>query len=227
MSQVQRTTNELIVRSLFLLGELGVDEEPDGLMLREGLYILNELLDQFSNSSIYVPYVTDLAFPLIVGKDVYSVSDIVTSDITADRIISLEYANYFVSTIVYPLKIINKAEYYNVVRLSNLQARIGFVFLDKQIQQSFLTFYPIPDQPYPVQIRCKLMLDKLLANTVITQVPPYFQRFLRYALCREFKSFYPSGNWTEQQEEEYTRMFNDLKMADEVDMTIRSSAIME
>ncbi len=44
MSQIIRTTNELIINSLYLLGELGVGETPDSFMLSSGLELINELL---------------------------------------------------------------------------------------------------------------------------------------------------------------------------------------
>ena len=37
MPQVTRTTNQLIINSLMLVGELGVGETPDGYMLQTGL----------------------------------------------------------------------------------------------------------------------------------------------------------------------------------------------
>lgn len=227
MSQAPRTTNDLIVYAGRLIGELGVDEEPDATMGQTGIFVLNALLSQFSANSIYVPFIQDLGFTMVVGQDVYSVSNIVTSDLNFDRIISLEYANFNVDSIVYPLKVINKSEYFNTVRLNNLLARPGFVYLDKQIQQSFLTFYPIPDQPYPCDIRVKFMIDDLVLNSNVTQVPTYYQYFLIYALARAFKNYYPTGNWTPESESEYQRMFADLKISNETDMTIRTSAILE
>jgi len=231
MSQLPRTTNDLIVNSLFLLGELGVDEQPDSFMLSTGLFIINALLAQFSANSVYIAFIEDLSFTMVVGKDVYSVSDIVTSDLTYDRIVSLEYATFSVEvtgpTIVYPLKIINKSEYYNTVRLSNLLARPGFVFLNKQIQQSFITFYPVPDQPYPCDLKVKFMIDQLTADQDVTNIPTYYQWFLVYAMARTFKEYYPSGNWTQTAEDEYQRMLADLKVSNETDMTIRTSAILE
>src|SRR6185312_5460623 len=96
MSQVTRTTNDVIVNSLYLLGELGVGETPDSFMLSTGLEILNEILDAFAADSIYIPYLQSIDFVMVPGKDVYSVSDIVPADITADRIIDLQFANYIV-----------------------------------------------------------------------------------------------------------------------------------
>src|ERR1700689_3670842 len=97
MTQVVRTTNELIINSLYLLGELGVGETPDGFMLSTGLDLLNEILDKFSSDSIYIPYLTTLSSQFVVGQDTYSISDMILgTNIQADRIVDLSFANYTV-----------------------------------------------------------------------------------------------------------------------------------
>jgi hypothetical protein len=227
MSQVTRTTNELIINSLYLLGELGVGETPDAFMLSTGLELVNELLDKFSSDSIYIPYLTTLSFNMTAGQATYTVSDIVSADVNADRIIDLTFANYTVQTIVYPIRIINKATYSGVVRLTNLNSRPGFVFLNKQNDESFLTFYPAPDQPYPCEVQVKSMIDKLDEHEDLSELPPYYYGFLKYALARKFLAYYPSGNWPQQNEDEYQDYYNNLKNANETDLTIRPSVIMD
>lgn len=227
MSQVVRTTNNLIINSLYLLGELGVGETPTPDMLTTGLELVNELLDKFSSDSIYIPFLTTIPFTMEAGKATYTISDMVTADISADRIVDLSFANYTVQTIIYPIRIINKATYQNVVRLNNLNARPGFVFLDKQANESKVTFYPAPDQPYPCEIRVKCMIDKLEAQEDLSEVPPYYYGFLKYALARKFLAYYPSGNWPQQNEDEYQDYYNNLKNANETDLTIRPSVILD
>lgn len=230
MSQVTRTTNELIINSLYLLGELGVGETPDAFMLSTGLELINELLDKFSADSIYIPYLTDIEFTMVEGQATYSISDILLgTDITEDRVVDLSFANYTVQTIVYPIRIINKATYYGVVRLTppQLQARPGFVFLDKQALESFITFYPAPDQPYPCSLKAKVMINKLVAHDDLNELPPFYYGFLKYALARKFKEYYPSGNWSQSAEDEYQDYYNILKNANETDLTIRPSVILD
>lgn len=227
MPQVTRTTNDLIINAFYTIGELGVGERPDAYMLESGLYLLNELLDQFSSNSVYIPYLSTVDFTFQVGKGTYSISNIETADINVDRPVDISFANYSVSTISYPLNILNKAQYYNNTRLTNLIARPSCVFLDKQIQESFLIFYPLPDQPYPCKVQLKCMIDKLEPFDVLDEVPPYYQRFLRLALARNLISYYPSANFSPQDEDEYQRIFADLKSGNEIDLTIRSSNILE
>jgi hypothetical protein len=331
MPQIARTTNDVIVNSLYLIGELGTNETPDSFMLSTGLDIINELLDKFSSDSIYIPFLTTLKHRFIVGKPTYSISDIVFgTDIRADRVVDLSFANYEVpgagiyqhgnpisfnfiadlttntltfanteafptgtpivietygsiplpliagvtyytiwmspstvrlahseeqalygnyirlttdgipinvittfkgiyehrvTALVYPMRIINKAEYYGVVRQNNLLARPGFIFLDKQAQESFITVYPAPDQPYPFQIQVKSMINELNAQQSLGELPPNYYGFLKYAVGREFKAYYPSSNWPQENEDSYQDYYTALKNSNETDLTIRPSVI--
>ncbi len=337
MPQLIRTTNDVIVNSLYLLGELAVGETPDAFMLSTGLELINELLDKFSSDSIYIPFLTTINFNFTVGKDTYSVSDMEAADITSDRIVDLSFANYtvpaspipqqapsssyftnfainsqlilanaiafstgtpvtvtatnggvlstpllantvyysifvdashillattfanaiannfiiltsdgngtgqqvitstiippipnpsVVSNLIYPLKIINKATYWNVVRQSNLLARPGFIFLNKQSQESFVTVYPVPDQPYPCSIQVKSMINSLGPQQSIGELPPNYYGFLKYALARKFLAYYPSGNWPQQNEDEYQDYYQTFKNSNETDLTIRPSVVL-
>jgi len=230
MTQVLRTTNELIINSLYMLGELGVGETPDSFMLSSGLELINELLDKFASDSIYIPYLKPLTFPMVVGQASYSVSDMIPADVTSNRIVDISLANYTVTSasqsIIYPLKIINKAQYYGVTRLTPLQTRPGFIFLDNQELESIVTLYPAPDQTYSCTLQVKLMLDKLIANQQLGEIPPFYYGFMKYCLARKFLSYYPSGNWNETAEQEYQDYFSIIKNANPTDVTVRPSAIL-
>ena len=233
MPQVVRTTNDVIVNSLYLLGELAVGfETPTAFMLTTGLELINELLDKFAADSIYIPYLTTISSTFVVGQATYSISDMIAgTNIIADRIVDLSFANYIVQPtgsqpIVYPLKIINKATYYGVVRLNNLLARPGFIFLDKQPLESFITVYPSPDQPNPFFIQTKSMINSLGNEDDLGELPPNYYGFFKYALARKFLAYFPSGNWPQQNEDEYQDYYNTFKNANETDLTIRPSVIL-
>ncbi len=230
MAQVTKTVNQLIVNSLYLLGELGVGEQPDNFMLSTGVELLNELLTKFASDSVYIPYLTELSFNLVSGQNTYTISDMVPANVVANRIVDLSYANYTVPSagqgIIYPLQIINKAQYYGVTRLLPLMTRPGFIFLDKQHEESLVTLYPAPDQPYPCLLGVKSMIDSLAANDSLEELPPFYYGFLKYCLARKFLSYYPSGNWPDTAEQEYQDYFETIKNANETDVTVRPSAIL-
>jgi hypothetical protein len=230
MAQVTRSTNELIINSLYLLGELGVGETPDAFMLSTGLELINELIDKFAADSIYIPYLNTLQFPMVSGQASYTVSDMIPANVNSNRIVDLSMANYTVTSdsqsIIYPLKIINKAQYYGVTRLIPLSTRPGFVFLDKQEFESIITFYPAPDQPYLCTLQVKSMLNRLFANEDLGELPPFYYGFMKYCLARKFLSYYPSGNWNAQAEQEYQDYFSIIKNSNETDLTVRPSAVL-
>lgn len=228
MAQVDFSVNAVIVNSLYLIGELGVGETPDAFMLSAGLEIVNELINKFAADSIYIPFLTTLAFTMVQAQATYSIGG-TGSDIIADRVVDLSFANYLVQTIEYPIRIINKATYYNIVRLTppQLMARPGFCFLDKQATQSFVTFYPSPDQPYPCTLKAKVMIDRLDEHELLTELPPFYYGFMKYAVGRKFLAYYPSANWAQTTEEEYQDYFSILKNANETDLTLRPSVIMD
>jgi hypothetical protein len=230
MSQVTRTTNELIINALYLTGELGVGETPDSFMLSSGLELINELIDKFASDSIYIPFLKELSFDMVADQASYTISDMVPADIVSNRIVDLSFANYTVPSagqgIIYPLQIINKAQYYGVTRLLPLNTRPGFIFLDKQAVESIVTLYPAPDQPYPCLLGVKVMIEKLVANEDLTELPPFYYGFMKYCLARKFLAYYPSANWSETSEQEYQDYYNIIKNANETDITIRPSAIL-
>jgi hypothetical protein len=231
MTQIVKTVNQLIINSLYLIGELGVGETPDAFMLSSGLELTNELLAKFAEDSIYIPYLTELNFNFVVAQPTYSISDIIPNpDVRADRIVDLSFANYTVPSagqgIIYPLQIINKAQYYGVTRLLPLNTRPGFIFLDKQALESFITVYPAPDQPYPCLLGVKSMMDSVIENESLIGLPPFYYGFLKYCLARKFLSYYPSGNWPQTSEDEYNDYFSSIKNANETDVTVRPSAIL-
>ena len=110
-----------------------------------------------------------------------------------------------------------------MVRQTNLLARPGFMFLDKQAQESFLTVYPVPDQPYACTIQVKAMINSLSNQQSIGELPPNYYGFLKYALARKFLAYYPSGNWPKQNEDEYNDYYETFKNCNETDLTIRPS----
>lgn len=130
------------------------------------------------------------------------------------------------TSLTYPVRIINKATYYGVVRQNGLLARPGFVFLNKQANESFVTYYPAPDQPYPASLQVKSMINSLSAQDTLGELPPNYYGFLKYALARKFLSYYPSGNWPQTAEDEYQDYYQTFKNSNETDFTIRPSVIM-
>jgi len=229
MPQLSRTANDLIVQAFYRLGEFAVGETIPGADASIALTQLNLLLDDFSSSGVYIPYVTEFTFNMIPGQASYSVSDIISADITNPRIVDLLNVNLTLNDIIiFPIRIVSRTTFSNMVRINQppLSTRPGMVFLDEQPFQSFLTFYPSPDQAYPISVNAKCMINEVSYTSSLQFLPPYFWLFLQMALARDLKSFYPSGNWPAEAEDKYQKVFRNLRNANELDLTITPSAIL-
>lgn len=231
MTQRTRTTNELILAAAYRIGELPVGYPLPGDMMRDGLDILNEIIDAWAADSIYIPYNTVLSFNTVANQGTYTVSDmIVGQDVSANRIIDLVYCNYFVEseneTVQWNVEIIPQSQVKLNVILTTLATRPSYVYLDNQPQVSNVVFYPVPDQVYPIKLTAKLMLSSLEQNQNLNNLPPYYYRALKLALAREFVSLYPSGNWDAKDESTYQNMMKKMKSGNTKDIAIRNSQIL-
>jgi hypothetical protein len=206
------------------------DDNPfPGDALQKGLYLLNQLMDQFSSSGIYIPTTSKFEFNLTAGKSEYTFSNVVAADFNTNRIVDLEFVNVFQGptsdNIVYPVRILQKAQVYNNVRLMGTGFP-NYCIFEKFPQFSQITFGPTPDQSYMCHIHARFMIDQFILFSDISQVPIYYERFMQYALARELLNFYPSQNWSASAEGEYQRMYKNMTAGNQNDMTILSSSIL-
>lgn len=226
MTQLVRSTNEVIADALYLLSELGESEPLSGFMIKTGVSLINELFEKFTLDSIYIPYFNSLTFNFVIGQGEYTLSDMITSpDVSTNRVISV--SNAFFKTpasgsnaVVYTMTQLNETNFYQSLTQDVFTGLPNVFFIRAEKNQTRLVVYPQPDQAYECTLICKLMLDSVTANQDLSLVPPYYYGFLKYALARRFLGYYPSGNWSEMLESEYQEYYSALKGANPLDMTI-------
>lgn len=226
MAQDSRTTNDIINNAFYLIGEITPDVIPPASLVSRGLYLLNDLLDSFSAEGVFIPNIKEIDVILIPGKSTYIVSNIVPADFNFNRIVELDFVTIQIQTIDYPVQVVDRAVILNNVRYPSLQAQPNKVYMDRLDLQTNLTFYPTPNLAYTTQIRAKFMLDRLSLFEVINEVPPYYYRFLRYALGRELSSYYPSSTWAQKQEDDYLKMYQVIKGSAEINILIDPDPIL-
>lgn len=221
----ERTINDLILLALYQINAVGVGENIDAFMQQTGLEVINLLLDSFSESQIYVPFKTQIDFVMNPGQDVYTVSTLIDSDVGFPQITELTFATFSMGSgneLKYPIRIIDEASYFNNLRIDTLQATPSYIFFDNQRDYSSLTFYPKPDQAYPVSLQAKCYFEQVELFTPIFGLPRAFHEFFRYHLARNYKDFYPSSEWTPEMEQEYLNLEERIS-AQELNMTINPS----
>jgi hypothetical protein len=226
MAQDSRTVNDIINNAFYLLGEISPDVVPSASDVNTGLYVLNDLLDSFSGASVLIPFIKTIDVTLVPNQGTYVISNIVPADFNFNRIVELDFVTVTIQQISYPVNIVDRAVILNQVRFSQGQTRPGAVFMDNLDLQTNLTFYPKPDQAYSCQIRAKFMFDRLSLFQVITEVPPKYYRFLKYALARELLAYYPSGSWSATTEDEYKKMLANIETSAEINVLINPDGLL-
>lgn len=233
MPQDTRTVNDIIINAFYLLGEVTPDTVPTSSMLDRGLFLLNDMLDSFSGDGVFIPTIKELDVTLTPNQATYSFSNIIPADFNSNRIVELDFVNLTQEgSIVYPVRIVDRAVILNCIRYPQATSIPDKVYLDRLELQSNLTFYPTPALAFQTKIRAKFMLDRLSLFEVITQVPPYYYKFLRYGLARELSAYYPSSSWKTStfafsvQEEEFQTMYQRMKNSAEINILIDTDNIL-
>jgi hypothetical protein len=216
-----RTANDLILRALYLISEYQYNEIPPGYELDEGLYCLNELIDNLSGNSIYIPYFGNDTFNTIQNVDTYQQSSFTWA--------AIDFIYLTINGITYPLKELSERDYNNNSRDTTLTGTPNSFILRRSTSTtpiSSIILYPIPDLVYPCTVTGKKSLLNLTLFTDISSIPASYHRFLRYALARELSSIYGNPGWTSKDEDEYTRMLNQIMLTSDFNLNMEFSNIM-
>ena len=226
----ERTINDLIVLALYQINAFAVGEDIDDFAQQTGLECINLLIDSWSESQIFIPFSDKLDFVMDVGKDIYTVSNIIVdADVNSNLINEITFSSYAMgdqNQLIYPIRVIDDASYFNQLRINTLQATPAYVFLQNFTYYSELTFYPKPALKYPISMQVKSYLNSVELFTPIGSLPRAFHEFFRLHLARCFIDFYPSAEWTEKMEKDYTELLDRIS-AQELNMTIEPSQIMK
>lgn len=231
-----RSVEDIVLRSFRMIGEFRRGEVLADGQINEAFDIMNDMLSAFSMSALYIPYETKISFLLTPPVDQYIFTSVpqpigppptpgAPIVIGVNQIIKLNHVNITVGSspgaLDWPLRIISKAEFYEVARIKSSSSVPGYCFLNIQNQESTVQFYPSPNIVYPVEIKAKVALDSLTRFTDITSLPPFYFKFLIFSLARELISYYPSANWTPEAEKEFVEMRKLIQGTPDFDLSIR------
>lgn len=226
MAQHNTTVNDLINEAYYLIGEVSPDTVPTASMVDRGLGILNRTLDSFASLGVYIPYIKAIDISLTAGKNSYSISDVIPADFNFNRIVELDFVTINYLNTNYPIRVVDRSVILNQMRFPTAYTRPSYVYMDNLDLQTNLVFYPAPDLAYDVTVRGKFMLKHFELFEVITEIPPKYFELMVYALGRKLRSYYPSGNWTREAEDDYQTMLKNIKSGSEINIMINPDPIL-
>lgn len=227
-----RTTEDIILLAYRQTSIISPTEIPSAVQMSDGFNLLNDLISLFNASELYIPYQSIINFDMVAGNNKYIFSNETQPvgpnlpvPIVSNPIIELDFVNLTFGNVIYPVRIISKAEFYNNIRVVGLPGIPVFCFLSPQPTMGTSTiveFYPFPVRTFDVQMKCKVALNYLTRFTNVTNLPAFYFRFLRYALARELMSFYPSANWSATDEKEFLDMKEKMTAANEWNLAVKT-----
>jgi hypothetical protein len=218
-----RTVNRLIEQAFRKAGLFTQDRIIQGYKINEALDMLNDILDENSSEMSYVAFYEVFTFAMTPGQREYTIGRNVGNDVDHNRIVALKQVSLIASGARYPVNIISDNDYYSVIYYESAQGRPSSVFFQNEIGQSNLIFISKPDIAYDCEIKAKFILSNLALNTDITNVPPYYLQYLKYALAKELALEYLPANWTAAHESRFKKLENHLRMMNDYDVDLRLS----
>lgn len=220
------TTNQLIIDAHRLANIYAEDEEPTAPQMQRGLDYINETLDSLSGNGIQIPYTNTVTFNTQAGKDTYTFSREVGADVNTNKIIEITDVYLTYGDVRFPMEKIEHDQAYQLVRYPTAKTRPTQVFMQNTNFGTELVLFYNPDDVYPITVRGKQVLDNVALGADLTNVPPNYRKFLRYALGRELSNVFDNGGWSDKKEKEYMELLNNLHGTVDNDWSINSSGIL-
>jgi len=180
---------DLITRTLRLIGAVPSGVQPTQEDSDDALLTLNEMLSNWSEQGISIPFRSEVEVKLKAGKKTYSMGN--GGDVPYRPLFIHEtWLNDAINN-TYPFEIIDLNEY---GRISQKQAvyRPSRAWYESQHPLGLLTLDSIPDQSYTLFMWALLELDGFSTLSSTSKLPDAYTRALRYNLAYELGPEYGS-----------------------------------
>jgi hypothetical protein len=217
-----------LIRDAYLLASvLDLSEEPEGFYATQGLLTLNDVITQWGNIGIYIPYDSVYQITVQPGVATYTTRKVIVN-ISEGNIVTPNSSTTN-SNLITPLKLATLKER-NLFN-NNYQGRPNLIYLERQqvilnndqnSEGSQYTLYPTPDSSYNLTLYLKWQLKFVSLFEQLVQFPDYYLKPLKYQLAKDFSDLYKTV-LPPQFFEEYNRLMQELKATNPSDMTIQNS----
>ena len=183
------TANELISRSLRLMGVLGTGRRTlTANEASDGLEALNGMLESFSLERLMVYQILEENFPLVAGTADYTIGSGGTFSTT--RPIKIESAFLRDSgSIDTPVVVIDN-DAYDAIQLKTTQARPEYLYYDPIYPLAYVRLMYVPDAVYTLYLNSWKQLQQFTDGTTSLALPPGYSRMIVYNLAIEMNAEY-------------------------------------
>lgn len=196
------TAQDIIYKSLRLLGVLASGEAPTAAEAQDSLYSLNSLIDSFASNPQFYFYTADDVFTLSTSSTSYTIGVGATFDTTRPIRIVGAFVRNNSTSVDTPVGIITEQYWNNISDKVSASAGLPTKILYRPTMTSTsgsgtgdcgtIVLYPRPSTAYTLHIRSEKMIRKYTDLTDTQPLPPGYQRLLELSLAVELAPEYGS-----------------------------------
>lgn len=183
---------DIITRALRSINVLGDGETPTASMAQDALDSLNDVLEGWATENLMVYVVQTESFPLVSGQDSYSIG--VGGDFNTSRPEEITSAYTRSGEIDYPLDLWT-ADQFATIGVKDLTSGIPTIlYYETAFPLGRIHLWSVPDNGMTLFMNSLKPFARLASLTSPIQMPPGYERALRYALALELMPEYGAGN---------------------------------
>lgn len=186
---------ELIYKSLRLLGVLASGEAPTAAEAQDSLYTLNSVIDSYSaNPQFYFATLAE-QFTTVNGQSTYTIGNdpdtTPAADFVTNRPIRIVGAFVRISNIDTPLALITEQYWTNITNKA-LAGTPQKLLYRPDAPYGRILLYPTPNAAVSLFIKAEKMIGRYAALTTTQYLPPGYQRLLELSLAMDLAPEYGS-----------------------------------
>ncbi len=201
----------LITRSYYLSQILARDFQTlTGSMEEDGLFLLNELLDEKSSDLSLIPYYSEYDFNTVQGTEMYFIPNLTEVD----------SMTFNIGEVRFSMNERTRKEYFATPRVDQLQALPFSYRVERCLGGANVFIYFVPNQNYLMKVWGKFALTEVTLNQDLSLTYDgfyisYLRHYLASKLCSEFGQTFPDGA-----QKEFMRIEKKLKSTSPADLSI-------
>jgi hypothetical protein len=164
----------LITRAYYLSQILARELQTlTGSMEEDGLFLLNESLDEKASDLSLIPYYNEFDINTIQGQEIYFIPNLMEAD----------SVTFNIGEVRFSMNELTRKEYFSTPRVDNLQALPFSYRIERTLGGSNLYLYFVPNQAYVVKIWGKFGLTDVTLNQDLSLTyDGFYLSYLRHYL---------------------------------------------
>jgi hypothetical protein len=189
------TAQDIINKSMRLLGLLAAGEVPTSAEAQDSLYSLNSIIDSYAANPQYYFCTQAEQFSLSFGQNTYTIGNdpdvSPAANFVAARPIRIVGAFVRANNVDTPLGLITE-QYWNNIASKSAAGTPTKLLYRPNVPYGQILVYPTPNTPVLLIIRAERMIAKYSTLASTQYLPPGYQRLLELSLAMELAPEYGS-----------------------------------